>query len=150
MFQQWRILKKVNFKSLHTLARCSTICEYPRSVTWTFSLANIQLSKSSGVYTAESDEKKNLISDNYNYPIQLIFVNHKLFFFYSLALSCLYDFSQLHKQFKIDRRSSFCLSFFVFVFLFVLMDSILLSFNFDPVYLKRFFSAIEIVQQLCS
>ena len=41
-----------------TLARCSTICAYPRSVTWTFSLAIIQLPSSLGVKTAES--KKNI------------------------------------------------------------------------------------------
>ena len=41
---------------IHTLARCSTICEYPRSVIWTLSLAIIQLSPSLGVYTTESRE----------------------------------------------------------------------------------------------
>ena len=40
-----------------TLARCSTICAYPRSVTWTFSLAIIQLPSSLGVKTAESKKK---------------------------------------------------------------------------------------------
>ena len=33
----------------HTLPRCSTICAYPMSVTWTLSLAIIQLSPSFGV-----------------------------------------------------------------------------------------------------
>ena len=42
-----------------TLARCSTICAYPRSVTWTFSLAIIQLPSSLGVKTAES-KKRNI------------------------------------------------------------------------------------------
>ena len=44
---------------LFTFPRCSTICAYPRSVIWRFSLASIQLSPSSGVYTAEPKKNKN-------------------------------------------------------------------------------------------
>lgn len=46
----------------NTLARCSTICEYPRSVSCKLSLAIIQLSPSFGVKTLESDGNRVILA----------------------------------------------------------------------------------------